>query len=113
MIDVDSFKDRLGITKSELARRLGLDSKSNTLSLYAKGKSFPTYEMCCKLLDMGMTIEELFGPDIAAKVVVTKNALQERHAAYNTRLDFNDPEVKAAMAQALSDILAKSTANKP
>ena len=52
--------ERLGIrTQEELAERLG--SSNQTVSNWVKGKTFPTHQTEFKLLEMGMTVEELFG----------------------------------------------------
>lgn len=112
MADISSFTNALGISKAELCRRLGLKPKSNTLSLYDKGKSNPPYEMCKKLLELGMTVEELFGPEIAAKVVISRNELKAEQAAYNPKINFDDPAVQAGITKALSDVFAKAAANK-
>lgn len=106
MIDVEAFTTHLGISKAELARRLGLDSKCNTLSLYAKGKSEPKFEMCKKLLTLGMSVEELFGTEIAKNVIVFRNKPEEKQQApVEVRLDFKDPAVQQAVSQAVSDAL--------
>ena len=52
--------ERLGIRKQEeLAQRLGFSDQ--TVSNWVKGKTFPTHETEFRLLEMGMTTEELFG----------------------------------------------------
>lgn len=52
--------DRLGLRKQEdLARKLGFSDQ--TVSNWVKGKTFPTHETEFQLLEMGMTVEELFG----------------------------------------------------
>lgn len=52
--------ERLGIRKQEeLAERLGVSDQ--TVSNWVKGKTFPTHQMEAQLLEMGMTVEELFG----------------------------------------------------
>lgn len=52
--------ERLGIrTQEGLAARLGVSGQ--TVSNWVKGKKFPTHETEAKLLEMGMTVEELFG----------------------------------------------------
>lgn len=112
MADISSFTTALGISKAELCRRLGLDSKSNTLSLYDKGKSNPPYEMCKKLLELGMTVEELFGPEIAAKVVISRNPLRDAQAAYNAKINFDDPAVQAGLKKALGDIFTQAASDK-
>lgn len=51
---------RLGLRKQEdLARKLGFSDQ--TVSNWVNGKTFPTHETEFQLLEMGMTVEELFG----------------------------------------------------
>ena len=55
--------ERLGIRKQEeLAEVLGVTDQ--TVSNWVKGKTFPTHQTEYRLLTMGMTIGELFGPEI-------------------------------------------------
>jgi len=68
MVKIDTYLQRTGMTKSDLLRLIGEDPKSSILSSYAAGRSNPSYEKCVKLLMNGMTIEELFGEEIAQKV---------------------------------------------
>ena len=66
--------ERLGIRKQEeLAARLGVTDQ--TVSNWVKGKTFPTHQTEYRLLTMGMTIGELFGPEIWE--AVKKQALSE------------------------------------
>lgn len=52
--------ERLGIrNQEELASRLGVSDQ--TVSNWVKGKTFPTHQMEWQLLEIGMTVEELFG----------------------------------------------------
>ena len=52
--------EKLGIRKQEdLARELGVSGQ--TVSNWVKGKKFPTHETEFRLLQMGITVEELFG----------------------------------------------------
>lgn len=52
--------EKLGIrTQEDLARELGVSGQ--TVSNWVKGKKFPTHETEFRLLQMGMTVEELFG----------------------------------------------------
>lgn len=105
MVDINSFTSRLGITKADVARQLGLDPKSNTLSLYSKGKSFPPFEMCRKLLMAGMTIQELFGDEVADNVVVYADKKPVQDVNFEAKIDFDDPVTKSALARAISDLL--------
>lgn len=59
-IKIKEFIDRVGIKSQEdLARRLGVGK--GTVSMWAKGKRYPTHQTEAELLEMGMTVEELFG----------------------------------------------------
>lgn len=58
------FLLRTGMSKADLLRNLGLDPKSSLIAAYASGRATPSYDMCVRLLHHGMTIEELFGPEI-------------------------------------------------
>jgi transcriptional regulator with XRE-family HTH domain len=59
-VRIKEFIDRVGIkSQEELAERLGVTN--NTISLWAKGKRYPTHQMEVQLYEMGMTTEELFG----------------------------------------------------
>lgn len=65
MVGLKSFLNRLNMTKADLCRELDIDPKSSLLSSYEKGRTYPSYEKCKKLLEMGMTVEELFGREAA------------------------------------------------
>ena len=62
MVKVQEFINRVGISShEELAEKLGVEK--GTVSSWSSGVRNPTYKVCIKLLDMGMTVEELFGKD--------------------------------------------------
>lgn len=65
MVDIESFLSRKGMSKADLCREIGKDPKSSLLSSYEKGRSNPSFEICFKLLSIGMTVEELFGIEYA------------------------------------------------
>ena len=65
MVVLKSFLSRMNMNKADLCRELDIDPKSSLLSSYEKGRSYPSYEKCKKLLEMGMTVEELFGEEAA------------------------------------------------
>ena len=49
------------MNQAELSKRL--DTTPGNVNRWAKGDGVPSYELCVKLLRLGMTVEELFGVD--------------------------------------------------
>lgn len=72
MVNVQEFIDRVGIKgHEELAEKLGV--KKSAVSAWSAGVRTPTYDMCVKLLELGMTVKELFGkayPSVSGKTVI-------------------------------------------
>ena len=60
MVRIYDFLKRTGIgDRDELARRLGVSRKA--VDSWSSGWRNPTYDMCIQLMELGMTVEELFG----------------------------------------------------
>lgn len=60
MVKVQEFINRVGIADHfELAAKIGV--KKSTVDSWSSGSRTPTYDVCVKLLELGMTVEELFG----------------------------------------------------
>lgn len=60
MVKIKEFIRRAGIRDQEdLADRLGV--KRSAVASWSSGERNPTYDTCVRLLDLGMTVEELFG----------------------------------------------------
>lgn len=73
MVNVQGFIDRVGIADHfELAAKLGV--KKSTVDSWSSGARTPTYDVCVKLLDLGMTVEELFGKPYQSSVSKTHEA---------------------------------------
>lgn len=77
MVKIESFLNRKGMSKADLCRAFNIDSKSSIFSSYEKGRAYPSYETCLKLLEMGMTVEELFGISEAEKNVEKISSLKD------------------------------------
>lgn len=79
-MNIQDFIKRVGIANhGELAKKVGVSKK--TVDSWSSGDRTPTFEVCQKLLDLGMTVEELFGKQYR----VTANAADEdftRKATY-------------------------------
>lgn len=59
-LNIKEFIERVGI-KSQKALAAELGVSPQTVTKWANGEQFPTHETEIKLLDMGMTVAELFG----------------------------------------------------
>ena len=70
-MNVEKYLERTKKTASSLADELGLNASSVTA--WKKGKATPSYEVCEKLLEIGMNLDELFTPELWEK-------LKARHA---------------------------------
>lgn len=58
-MDIQHFLDRYGIKQNRLAEMI--DTSPANVNKWVNGEGFPSYELCLKLLKIGVTIEELFG----------------------------------------------------
>ena len=61
--DILSFQKRTGLNQRELSEKLGCSS--GLVGNWAIGRAVPSYDKIGDLLALGMTIQELFGPEIA------------------------------------------------
>lgn len=84
MVNVKEFIARIGIAQDELAKRLGL--KPSTVYSWTSKGTTPTYDVCVKLLEMGMTVEELFGKPYLSSISATHEELDAAVAASLKRL---------------------------
>lgn len=102
-MDIVGFMRRYGIeSKTALAKML--DTKPQNINKwFNKSQKEPTLSMCKKLLSIGMSVEEIFGLEIAEKVVVFKN-----QQPIQPIINADDPAVQKAMNQAISDMLLKA-----
>lgn len=116
-MDIEQFMRRAGIlSKTDLAKMLDT-SPQNINRWFNKERKEPTYDMCKRLLKIGMTVEELFGKDVAEKVLIScsVSGFKDQQAQYSASLDMNNPAVKSALEQAFKDMLlntAKSIGDK-
>lgn len=78
--------ERLGIrTQEELAEVLGVTDQ--TVSNWSNAVTFPPHKTEYRLLLMGMTIEELFGPEIW-EAVKKRVAAERSEESFDRKTDF-------------------------
>lgn len=101
---IEDFIDRLNFSKADLLRGLDRDPKSSVISSYIKGRSNPSYEICCKLINLGITAQELFGDELGAELV--KNSLKMQNSNMEP-INYKSPEFQAMVEKALIEIEAR------
>lgn len=67
-MNLQSFLDRVNIKQADLAK--AIDTSPGNVNRWAKGEGVPSYELCVKLLELGMTTEELFGVSTHKEIVL-------------------------------------------
>ena len=63
-MDIEAFLNRTNRSKADLLRELGRDPKSSLISSYIAERAYPPYDVCQKMLLLGITPRELFGEEI-------------------------------------------------
>lgn len=90
-----SFLSRKKMNQAELAK--SLDTSPANVNRWAKGEGVPSYELCVKLLTLGMTNEELFGisqPPVVEKVASLSEFLDVFQKSMNAAIDGVKKELK-------------------
>ena len=96
MFDVSSFIDRKRWTIADLANQLFESGGRSRVGMWKSGESSPRYAAILKLIDLGVTAEELFGKEYAEKLWKNSAALKSGDASDM----FNSPEFREGMANA-------------
>lgn len=104
MVDVKTFIERKGMTKADLCRELGIDSKSSLMSSYEKGRSDPSYDKCEKLIRLGITAQELFGEKLGTELLDNSLSVQSASRPEKTPIDYKDPEFQEQVRKAMLEI---------
>lgn len=96
MVDICAFLARTGMSGVELQEKLGVSS--GLLSSYKAGRANPSYTMLQRLLEEGMTIEEMFGREVWGKV---KNQAVSEQNAFNLA-NLSDEECRKIVENGLA-----------
>lgn len=75
-LDLFSYMTRKKMSQADLAK--SLDTTPANVNRWAKGEGVPSYELCVKLLEQGMTTEELFGLTLPKQVIESDDLDLER-----------------------------------
>ena len=97
MFDCNSFINRKGWKQRELAQRLNIGT--STVGMWCTGQSTPSYGVILKLIELGMTMEELFGVEYSGMLM--KNSETSPEVAGSI---FDSPEFRASIEKILQEI---------
>lgn len=93
-IDWAKFLGRKSVSKSEVARQLGVPPAMVTE--WAKGKANPTYKYLKRLADIGMTAQEMFGDETAGTLIKNSSGEQSEKKIKLTDEDLSRAFLRAA-----------------
>lgn len=97
-MEIQSFLARKGYSQTSLAEKLGTTSQN--VNRWVTGVGVPSYEFCKKLLELGMTIGELFGIELSEMTPPTGDGASGMANA-------SDPEFNAKVERIVLEMKAK------
>lgn len=103
MFDVTSFINRKHWTIEDLANQLFESGGRSRVGMWKSGGSSPRYAAILKLIDLGVTAEELFGKEYAEKLWKNSAGVNQETAPDI----FDTPEFQEGVAKALKDLKAR------
>lgn len=72
MFDVQKFMNRMGWHQNDLAEKLGCSQ--SRVAMWNTGRAFPRYSEFENLINLGINAEELFGKEVAEKLLGNSGA---------------------------------------
>ena len=100
--DFNAFLHRKKLKHREAAPGIGVSQ--SLVSSWAANRAVPSYDSLCKLIEAGMTADELFGKELAAKLIA--------NSATEAKQPSND-DLKAAFKEFMRDLVSDSNSPKP
>ena len=101
----EAFRLRNGLTQDQVGQILGC-GRANVNKIKS-GKNFPSMDGVFTLIENGMTLEEIFGPELAAKLLNGNPAKATDIPEYKPLVDMDSPEFRAGVEKILRDLEAK------
>lgn len=99
MFDCTSFINRKGWKQKDLAQRVGVGTSA--VGMWCTGKSFPPYESIEKLIDLGITADELLGRRLFEKLL--DNSGYGKQEEFDKSI-LDTPEFKAKVAKIFKEL---------
>lgn len=105
-MDIEGFMSRIGVTsKTDFAKMLETKPQ-NINKWFNKQRKEPTYEMCKRLLKIGITLEELFDKKTSDAYEAHRQKVpDEIKKEFFGNINFNDPEIRSVLAEVLAEKL--------
>jgi len=98
--DYTAFALRLKLKQREAADLIGV--KMSLIAAWSSKRAVPSYESMGKLIEAGMTAKELFGEEMAKKLLENSNSVQ-------TPAKPTTDELKASIREVMKDLLDGSS----
>lgn len=100
-MDIIGFLSRKKLSQAELAVFLGVTSAN--VNKWVNGKGYPSYECCKKLLNLGISLRELF--DIDPKTVYDFDDFEKAQGLCDAQGTYLDVKVKELLVNAFQNAL--------
>jgi len=86
IFDISCFLARKSLTHAELAEKL--ECSTSLVSVWASTDQTPSFDKCLKLIELGMTFEEMFGTELTGKANVFLNEpkVLENEGEFNSKV---------------------------
>ncbi|GBU23786.1 hypothetical protein R83H12_00404 [Fibrobacteria bacterium R8-3-H12] len=85
IFDISCFLARNNFTHAKLAEKL--ECSTSLVSVWASSEQTPSFDKCLKLIELGMTFEEMFGSELTNKAKVFLNeSPKEPESEFNSKV---------------------------
>ena len=98
IFDFEGFLVRTGRRRKDISRELGL--KESTVGNWCTGTSTPNFATIVKLVQLGMTAQELFGSSLGRKLVDNSCGVAQIPPKFDT------PEFRRGLERVIADMKA-------
>lgn len=102
VFDFNAFLRRMRLKHREAAPSIGVSQ--SLVSSWASCRAVPSYDSLCKLIEAGMSAEELFGAEMASKLYSNSVSNSEKPS---------NGDLKAAFKEFMLEMVSESNVPKP
>ena len=107
VFDFNKFLRRKNYKQKDAATAVG--ASMGLIGTWAAKKAVPSYEKIAKLINLGISAQELFGENLGAKLIQNSapHAQDDAHHKNHEPIDYKSPEFQAIVEKAMLDIEAR------